>query len=64
MRCIACDTRLKDSELTAKNPVTGEFLDTCTKCRQAIKGYTDELDQDAEDQALTQQIISDTLSTN
>ena len=64
MRCIACDARLKDSELTAKNPVTGEFLDTCTKCRQAIKGYTDELELDAEDQALTEQIVGDTLSTN
>ena len=61
MRCIACNTILKDNELTAKNTVTGEYLDTCTKCRQAIRGYTEEMEQDAEDKQLTEQIFGDTL---
>lgn len=35
-RCICCDKRLNDYELTAKHAETGEYLDTCMKCLSGL----------------------------
>lgn len=36
MRCKACDRALSDSEAVRKAPITGEYLDMCTKCLATI----------------------------
>ena len=36
MRCYCCNRNLSDYESTLKHPVTGEYLDTCSKCLQDI----------------------------
>lgn len=32
MRCVACNKRLNDTELTLKSPETGQHADLCSDC--------------------------------
>lgn len=36
MRCLACDVKLNDYELTRKYADSGEFVDLCSKCYHTI----------------------------
>lgn len=36
MRCTCCNRNLNDYESTLKSLVTGDFLDTCTKCLKGL----------------------------
>jgi len=36
MRCLVCNANLNDFESTRKHATTGEYLDTCSDCLNAI----------------------------
>ena len=50
MRCCCCDRNLSDWESTAKNVMTGEYLDMCTTCLKdtgiQVEGRKELSDQD------------------
>ena len=37
MRCQICDKNLSDFESTRKHAITGQYLDTCNECLEAIE---------------------------
>ena len=45
MRCLACDTALRDFEATRKSLVTNEYVDLCDTC--FASAFPDDLDPDA-----------------
>jgi uncharacterized metal-binding protein YceD (DUF177 family) len=36
MRCVCCDAVLSDFDATRKHGVTGQYLDTCSRCLDEI----------------------------
>ena len=44
MRCKICDAILSDYETTRKDPVSGEYLDTCGECLPVVREALQEFD--------------------
>ena len=45
MRCQVCDSVLNDYETTRKDPISGEYLDTCSDCLRSIREALQDFDE-------------------
>jgi len=42
MRCYCCDRNLNDYESTRKSLISGEYLDTCSRCLEDLNIDTED----------------------
>lgn len=55
MRCIICNKPLNESESVAKDEETGEYLDTCNRCKcRSREEYNYMYDHDTEHSDVTE----------